>query len=1127
MAVRVDDSRDIQGAYEDRFNRAGELNSAEAASDDSYIDAGLDQAEAYANDPSNSVRDKEESTDSGYVNNFTGNIDKVRTVGKVMKVGGPAGIILAVLIGLAGVVSFFGGPGLLIVNLAEVMTEKFNYQLGSMEIRNQRLLNAKLNNTTTGKCGTVISIRCKYTTFSDKELENFKKAGVEVNTEGKSVLGRHKVSSLTVEDRIVLPKDFLSEMSTNSKFSAAMKRAYNMKYAGMSDKIFNSVTKKLGISKKAPFEEGSDDEKRKATIEEDTKEGKASTNSSDVKCKDPEKCTPEEEAAKKRASNGADTANDLTEHGAKSTLNQADEIISENADTLAKGTKEIGSEIAQKSVVGAASSIIKITGPVDNACMVYGWTKTISYVAKTVRAIQMARYAMIFLSTASMIKAGDARPEDVAYLGNIITQVVSINGKKTKSATDSFGYRYAAHGDKGIDDAASTAVAGASFGGTIQAVVDTILTPLKAVGGRKAMDKACNILGNPIVQVGSAIVGIASFFVGVGEFKLSAQMVIAPLIAIVGAILPAMIGEMLAGQIVGDNTYGERAGNLITSGSGGMLSKVASNGGNSILSKKDAMAYMGIQKQVLASYAEYDRSTHSPFDASNPNTFLGSIYTRFSPYLYNSNSPQDFIGSTFGIISSISSNLLSPITRAENTEEFNECKDAALTEFDIAADPFCNPVVGIPPQYLGVDPADLTDRMASKGLIDETSGEPKSDNYKKFVTDCITREDPYGTSKDGEEDSTGGCFIDSQDKADMYLHYIDQRALDISENGLPSPTGGSSSNENANPGGGDNSTCAEGTIDMGMYDNAHDDGTKQSIKLCALPNLPAPGYATSPYYSSIKAADPNKQAEATGKALVNARASGDAYQMIQAAIQDGVNLKVEGSSAFRSYEHQVELRKDWCARGDCGGAAQPGYSNHEMGLAIDFDLPGTAHSATRTNSKELRWLRANANKFGYDDTVMPKEDWHWAYTKKDTGNPPSTDGWSLPISNGGKTSLMWHQQASKGLHKGVDFPAPIGTPVTAAHDGKVTMVRDMGSCGWATAITADGVDGIWHAYQHMNPTVKEGDTVKRGQVIGRVGTFCGSGYHLHFSIETANRVSAYADSGANDTSKDPKGYLPL
>jgi LAS superfamily LD-carboxypeptidase LdcB len=52
-----------------------------------------------------------------------------------------------------------------------------------------------------------------------------------------------------------------------------------------------------------------------------------------------------------------------------------------------------------------------------------------------------------------------------------------------------------------------------------------------------------------------------------------------------------------------------------------------------------------------------------------------------------------------------------------------------------------------------------------------------------------------------------------------------------------------------------------------------------------------------------------------------------------------------------------------------------------MGLAIDFGLPGKPHSAIRTSSKELQWLRTNAEKFGFKDTAMPKEDWHWQYVK--------------------------------------------------------------------------------------------------------------------------------------------------
>ncbi len=140
---------------------------------------------------------------------------------------------------------------------------------------------------------------------------------------------------------------------------------------------------------------------------------------------------------------------------------------------------------------------------------------------------------------------------------------------------------------------------------------------------------------------------------------------------------------------------------------------------------------------------------------------------------------------------------------------------------------------------------------------------------------------------------------------------------------------------------------------------------------------------------------------------------------------------------------------------------------------------------------------------------------------------PSRDGWVKPID--AAPGFGWHAQGKKGLHKALDFPAPAGTPVMAAHDGTITKQWDMGSCGWATVITAEGVPGIWHIYQHADPLpeAKVGTVVKRGQVIARVGRFCGSATHLHFGIETANRVSIYTDSGSQDTSRDPKDYIPL
>lgn len=696
----------------------------------------------------------------------------------LLKRGAPAGAIVGILLSLAGLVSFFGGPGLLVVNLAEVMTEKFNYQLGTMSPRSDRIIQAKLTNTTTGVCG-VIPINCKYSSFSDKEIKNFEEAGFKVNADKKTILGRNKIESLELEPGKPVPASKVaSELKTNAKFNAAMKTAYKIKYVGMSDNVFSRVAQKLGFSKKAPFEGDTTDEERAKTVAEDTKTGR-STPETITECAKPQ-CTEAEKAAAekakaKSASTLADTASDGTNKGAA--------IISESA-----AIEEAAKKGTLSTLGGAAGSVIKITGPVDNACMVYGWIKTISLTSKVILAAQMARYAMIFLTTASQIKAGDAKPEDVTYVGDILTKIVNDeNGNVSKAATDSFGYRYAAYGDAGINREASPYVAGASFGGDIQTAVSMILALLP--GSKAGMEQSCGVLANPFVQVGSLIVGAVGFFVGASEVKITIQAAIAPAIAIVGLFLPAMIGTILAGNLVDKNTYGEASGNIITSGSGALLSKVASNGGGAIMTPADAQAYMQVQKKVLADYAEYDRQTLSPFDASSPNTLLGSVYTRFAPYISKSS------GSAYGAFSSISSivgstlsSLLSPKARAVTQESYTECKDSSYRDLNIATDPFCNPVIGIPPKYLSDDPTTINNRLLAQGMIDETTGDPKGDTYKNFVSNCIERENPYGSSADGEVDNTKDCFIDTQQKADMYVHYVDQRTLNDSENDMPVTT---------------------------------------------------------------------------------------------------------------------------------------------------------------------------------------------------------------------------------------------------------------------------------------------------------------------------------------------------
>ncbi|MCA9539789.1 MAG: M23 family metallopeptidase [Myxococcales bacterium] len=95
-------------------------------------------------------------------------------------------------------------------------------------------------------------------------------------------------------------------------------------------------------------------------------------------------------------------------------------------------------------------------------------------------------------------------------------------------------------------------------------------------------------------------------------------------------------------------------------------------------------------------------------------------------------------------------------------------------------------------------------------------------------------------------------------------------------------------------------------------------------------------------------------------------------------------------------------------------------------------------------------------------------------------------------------------------HMGVDYAAPVGTPVWAMAAGVVTWADWKGPNGKLVRIDHGG--GLESAYAHLSrigPGIKKGARVRQKQVIGNVGTTGRStGPHLHFAIK---RGGGYID----------------
>jgi len=88
----------------------------------------------------------------------------------------------------------------------------------------------------------------------------------------------------------------------------------------------------------------------------------------------------------------------------------------------------------------------------------------------------------------------------------------------------------------------------------------------------------------------------------------------------------------------------------------------------------------------------------------------------------------------------------------------------------------------------------------------------------------------------------------------------------------------------------------------------------------------------------------------------------------------------------------------------------------------------------------------------------------------------------------------------KSPHSGADYTAPAGRPILAAADGVVALAADHFFAG--QSVFLDHGDGLISMYFHMSRmNVQEGESVRRGQVIGEVGaTGRVTGPHLHFGL---------------------------
>jgi D-alanyl-D-alanine carboxypeptidase len=125
--------------------------------------------------------------------------------------------------------------------------------------------------------------------------------------------------------------------------------------------------------------------------------------------------------------------------------------------------------------------------------------------------------------------------------------------------------------------------------------------------------------------------------------------------------------------------------------------------------------------------------------------------------------------------------------------------------------------------------------------------------------------------------------------------------------------------------------------------------------------------------------------------MLRRSAAASLEEMATAAKGEGLTLVA--SSAYRSFDYQALVYernvKSMGQEEADRESARPGFSQHQLGLVIDFGSITDAFAQT----SEGKWLSANASRFGWslsypegyeDITGYRWESWHYRYTGKET-----------------------------------------------------------------------------------------------------------------------------------------------
>lgn len=393
--------------------------------------------------------------------------------------------------------------------------------------------------------------------------------------------------------------------------------------------------------------------------------------------------------------------------------------------------------------------------------------------------------------------------------------------------------------------------------------------------------------------------------------------------------LMTSLGKKVFKSAVSDNMSGARTFQVLTAGASSAASSAAEYSlGGAKISSQQASALLASQEQEADQNFAHESLFARLFDRNNTRSLVGQMAMAM---------PMEANTTTTQLASALIKNPFTTLASSFSTLFVGRAK-AAATLPNPGGITFMGYAQGDP--NLNIDPLKLT-----KAYCADFNNKWADD----VTPDPVTGMDIHTT--------TNPCLLDSAVTAGGGGLFSDD-ALNDTASTDPNGTGvGTTTTNTASPTSpvkGDSyttTTCTAGTdVSPAGGADGYSGGQRYKIRICKVQGI-----------------------------IVNASIASNVNNLINTARAQGLKLTGGG---FRTMQDQINTRiANHCPdiynsppRSCHPQTARPGYSNHQMGFAIDFGNSGSHDTAV------YKWLDANASSFGLKN--LPPEPWHWSIDGK-------------------------------------------------------------------------------------------------------------------------------------------------